>query len=1161
MSRLLPIVVLSLSALLAACEGSDGADGAAGPAGTNGSAGTPGGDGLNSLTTLTAEPAGLICTSGGQRIDTGLDDDRDGVLDAAEIDQTSYVCSNNVATLYATEVRGDLCLHGATLLKSGLDTNDNDILDAGEVLSTATICQNNAAPTFRLREYGYFGLPPTYDAANRRYSFVRYARPGSDLYLYSDDGNDDPVTITYGAHADVDFIEFDPASTFPEADDPAHAAEAGLRVMIFDTLPVGVHDLPMQVSDGEASITYTLRDDARDPGWAFTPLLAQEGVDDYAEGTVTMAVPTLMNLMVEAAVPGLEVCVDGQPCLPTLTVIEFCEDGYPPGDPVGCVVYYDINPVSIPAGTTSFTVRRAIADDASWGNGTGLAMSMRLVTESGSFGLDWLDDFFIVLDNDTAPTVTFIDTLLTLPSGQFGSLLFQSSLADVWIPFTFSGTAVSGVDYTTTAHVLVDGTGAGTLDINTLLDEAMSGDLLLNIAFDTVYGLITGAEPSATVTITPPAELALSFAGATSSISRYEPFYCVDVELNRVSYIATVSFDVVLGGTAIDPDDYAPASGTGPVTIEPGQTIHSICFNGSTLEQAADRTVAISLANLAGAAAGANPGHTLTLAGAPFPTLDFAAATSSAMTDVAVDTDCVSVTLSGTVPVGRIAEFTLRATLSNPDLQSMVESGGFYDDAGTQTYYGYFTDGSAGSQDICFSRPALAVAPAGDHTVTFELAVDGAAHLGTTQTTTTLEYRQDYGLRVIAAPQIENGSWQPLQTIVAGDGAAGRFGWIDGQIVGGTDAGNGDVTLQYLAVDGTLAWQRQYGGVGVDDVMEAAGDDDGDMYFLVDHYADYVGGTRVGGTLYRVDTAGATSWSKPWARGHVLAARGDVLVVTDQDAGTLSAIDATGTVLWSKHATDFGLTGCLSQLHHFRALPIAATGDWMVVVIPGGGGCTLPDVDLDTVVHNHLFARVGANGTIAWRIDDTDELGATALLAGNLLEARVDAVGNLYLTDRAQVMRVTTAGALSWAAEAPAPAGAWSSYFVGFDVSPAGASAVAWQFLQGTFGGLLPLGGQDIGVGSRDSAGAATTLAVVGGVDDDVAGWVLASDDGLPLVRMAAGWEGGGVFRIESPDVRTLVDAQVSPGARPTRLLDGDIAVVDATAGQVTRHSPAFERR
>lgn len=1162
MSRLLPVVVFSLSALLAACEGSDGA---AGPAGTNGSAGTPGtdgGDGLNSLTALTAEPAGLICTSGGQRIDTGLDDDRDGVLDAAEIDQTSYVCSNNVATLYATETRGDLCLHGGTLLKSGLDTNDNDILDAGEVLTTATICQNNAAPTFRLREYDYIGLPPAYDAANRRYSFVRYARPGGDLYLYSDDGNDDPVTITYDALGGIEYFEFDPPSTFPEFDDPAHYAEAGLRVMMLDTLPPGVHDLPVQVSDGEASITYTLRVDARDPGWTFTPLLAQEGVDDYAEGTVTMATPTIIDMTVEAGVPGIEICLDGQPCLPTLTAIEFCEEGYPPGDPVGCIVFYDINPVPVPAGTTSFTVRRAITDDASWGTGTGLAMSMRLVMNGGLFGLDWLDGFFTVVDNDAAPTVTFLDALLTLPSGQLGSLLFQSSLADVWIPFTFSGTAVNGVDYTViAAHVQVDGTGAGTLDINTLLDEAMSGDLLLEIAFDTLYGLVTGAEPSATVTITPPAELALSFAAASSSVSRYESYFCVDVGLNRVSYITEVSFEVVIGGTAIEPDDYGQASGIGAVTLPPGETLHAICFVGSIDEQAADRTIEISLANVAGAAAGTYPGHTLTLAGAPFPSLDFAAATSSAMTDITVDTDCISVTHNGTVPVNRIAEFTLLATPSGPGLQSLLETAGFYDNAGTMTYSGYFTEGGAASQDICFFRPALAVAPTGDHTVTFELLVDGAAHPGTTQTTTTLEYRQDYGLRSVAAPEISWGPWQPLQMTVAGDGAVGRFGGIDGQIVGGTDAGDYDITLQYLGADGVLAWQRQYGSAGVDDVMEATGDDDGDLYFLVDHYADFVGGSRVGGTLYRVDTAGNTSWSKPWPRGHVLAARGDVLVVTDQDAGTLSAIDATGTVLWSKNVADFGITGCFAQWHHFRALPIAATGDWMVVVIPGDDGCTLPDVDLDTVVHGQLFARIAANGTIAWRVDDTDELGATALLPGNLLEARVDAAGNLYVTDRAQIMRVTAAGALSWAAEATAPAGAWSSYFVGFDVSPAGASAAAWQFQQGTFGGLLPLGGQDIGVWSRDGAGAATALAVVGDIDDDVAGWMLASDDGLPLVRMSVGLEGGGVFRIESPDVRTLLDAQISPLDRPTRLVDGDIIVVDANEGQVTRHSPAFERR
>jgi len=42
---------------------------------------------------LTDEPAGANCAAGGQRVDSGLDDDDSGTLEAGEIDQTSYVCN------------------------------------------------------------------------------------------------------------------------------------------------------------------------------------------------------------------------------------------------------------------------------------------------------------------------------------------------------------------------------------------------------------------------------------------------------------------------------------------------------------------------------------------------------------------------------------------------------------------------------------------------------------------------------------------------------------------------------------------------------------------------------------------------------------------------------------------------------------------------------------------------------------------------------------------------------------------------------------------------------------------------------------------------------------------------------------------------------------
>jgi 5'-nucleotidase / UDP-sugar diphosphatase len=69
--------LLLASVLLVACEGDDGKDGAAGAAGA---------DGLNSLTrTVTIATGDARCPGGGILLQSGLDSDRDGVLDPSEV--------------------------------------------------------------------------------------------------------------------------------------------------------------------------------------------------------------------------------------------------------------------------------------------------------------------------------------------------------------------------------------------------------------------------------------------------------------------------------------------------------------------------------------------------------------------------------------------------------------------------------------------------------------------------------------------------------------------------------------------------------------------------------------------------------------------------------------------------------------------------------------------------------------------------------------------------------------------------------------------------------------------------------------------------------------------------------------------------------------------
>jgi hypothetical protein len=123
------------------CHGTDGADGKDGVDGTNGTSGH------NSLVAVVTESAGPNCTAGGKQITSGIDDDDNGVLDAAEIDDTSYVCNGtngenglNAVVTTEDEPPGSNCNLGGIKVTSGIDDSGEGVLDPGEIDNTSYIC-------------------------------------------------------------------------------------------------------------------------------------------------------------------------------------------------------------------------------------------------------------------------------------------------------------------------------------------------------------------------------------------------------------------------------------------------------------------------------------------------------------------------------------------------------------------------------------------------------------------------------------------------------------------------------------------------------------------------------------------------------------------------------------------------------------------------------------------------------------------------------------------------------------------------------------------------------------------------------------------------------------------------------------------------------------
>ncbi len=127
----------------------------------NGVDGLTGADGLTTLINTTVEPAGVNCTDGGIRIDVGTDDDRNGTLDAVEIDITEYVCNgadgldgatgatgeNGLTAMVTTthEPAGVNCIDGGIRVDVGLDDDRNGTLEPTEIDNTEYVCNGTDA--------------------------------------------------------------------------------------------------------------------------------------------------------------------------------------------------------------------------------------------------------------------------------------------------------------------------------------------------------------------------------------------------------------------------------------------------------------------------------------------------------------------------------------------------------------------------------------------------------------------------------------------------------------------------------------------------------------------------------------------------------------------------------------------------------------------------------------------------------------------------------------------------------------------------------------------------------------------------------------------------------------------------------------------------------
>ena len=140
----------SVATLAPGADGADGAAGADGRDGASGQTGQAGADGASVAVRTDEEPAGENCPEGGVAVRVGLDDDGDGALDDAEIDDTSYVCDgadgHDILLRTSEAPPDDTCPAGGVLVEAGIDSDDDGVLADEEVSTQSAVCNAEAMP-------------------------------------------------------------------------------------------------------------------------------------------------------------------------------------------------------------------------------------------------------------------------------------------------------------------------------------------------------------------------------------------------------------------------------------------------------------------------------------------------------------------------------------------------------------------------------------------------------------------------------------------------------------------------------------------------------------------------------------------------------------------------------------------------------------------------------------------------------------------------------------------------------------------------------------------------------------------------------------------------------------------------------------------------------
>lgn len=277
--------------------------------------------------------------------------------------------------------------------------------------------------------------------------------------------------------------------------------------------------------------------------------------------------------------------------------------------------------ITIPAGSTTGTVSFLITDDSNYENNETVILNLGTPTNATLAGNTV--HTVTLQNNDPIPEINITTSDLSLTEGDSGSVtqsvvinLTGNTEVNASIPFSFSGTASQGTDFTVSTPsplVIPVGQNSASIEYSVLGDEMyeLNEEIQLNLGSPT--GGVLGAASSHSLTLQNDDPIpTLNFDAATKNVSEAAGTAFAIVTLTNPTYLP-VSVPFTVSGTATNPVDHNLSDGT--MNIVSGQVFGLSSFliqDDSTVE--GTETVILTLGVPSNANLGATDTQTFNIA-------------------------------------------------------------------------------------------------------------------------------------------------------------------------------------------------------------------------------------------------------------------------------------------------------------------------------------------------------------------------------------------------------------------------------------------------------------------------------------------------------------------------------------------------------------------